>query len=124
MLTLESYVKVRNVRANPDATLVVPFPHRLLSFVPANCVTFRGRAEIVPRTDPDGGWAFRQRRIRRDNAAWLADAEAVFIKLTPEPKVLCYGLGIGLNRLRRRHTAGSYRTFIPPGRLAQLDRVG
>ncbi len=116
MLTLESYVKVRNVRTNPAATLVVPFPHRILSFVPANCVAFRGSTEVVPFADPDGWWAFEQRRILRDNAAWLADSDPVFLKLTPEPKVLCYGLGIGLNRLRKDHTSGSYRTYIPEER--------
>ena len=26
VLTLESYVKIRNVRTNPEATLVIPFP--------------------------------------------------------------------------------------------------
>ena len=117
MLTLEHYVKVRNVRENPETTLVVPFPHRILSFVPANCVTFRGRAEIVPATDPDGLWAFGKHRILRDNLAWLEDSDAVFIKLTPNPKVNCYGLGISLLQIRRQHTGAAYSVRIPASRL-------
>lgn len=113
VLTLEKYIKIRNVRANPRASLVVPFPHRILSFIPAPCATFRGLAEVVPFDDADGRWAFKQQRILRDNAAWLADAEPVFLKLTPEPTVLCHGLGIGLMRMRREHTAGGYRVQVP-----------
>lgn len=118
VLTLERYIKIRNVRANPQASLVVPFPHRVLSFIPAPCVTFRGVAEVVPFDDADGRWAFEQQRILRDNAAWLADAEPVFLKLTPEPTVLCHGLGIGLMRMRRDHTAGGYRVEIPARKAA------
>ncbi len=116
-LTLERYLKVRNVRANPPGTLVVPFPHRILSFIPAPCVTIRGRAEVVPFSDPDARWGFEQRRILRDNVAWLTDAEPVFLKLTPEPTVLCHGVGIGLFEMRRKHTAGGYKAHIPVERL-------
>ena len=117
-LTLEHYVKVRNVRENPQVSLVVPFPHRILSFIPAPCATFRGAADVVPFDDPDARWAFQQRRILRDNVAWLADIEPVFIKLKPEPVVQCHGLGIGLREMRSEHTAGGYKARIPTGRLA------
>ena len=122
-LTLEKYIKVRNVRANPQATLVVPFPHRILSFIPAPCVTFRGLAEVVPFDDHDARWGFDQQRILRDNVAWLVDAGPVFLKLTPLPTVLCHGLGVGLIRLRREHTAGGYRAHIPAERLARAIPV-
>ena len=117
-LTLEHYEKVRNVRANPQVSLVVPFPHRILSFIPAPCATFRGQAEVTLFDDRDARWAFAQRRILRDNVAWLADVEPVFIKLTPEPVVQCHGLGIGLRELRKEHTAGGYKAHIPEKRLA------
>ena len=130
VMTLGAYAKVRNVRANPDASLVVPFPHRILSFVPAPCVTFRGRAEIVPFDDRDARWAFEQHRILRDNVAWSEQLDPVFLKLIPEPKVLCHGLGIGLMRMRKDHTGGGYGASIPAERLvlpvgvpeAHLDR--
>ncbi|MFW2339888.1 MAG: pyridoxamine 5'-phosphate oxidase family protein [Acidimicrobiia bacterium] len=113
ILTQEHYVKVRNVLANPNSTLVIPFPHRILSFVPSNCVTLRGTSEIVPFSAPDGRWAFEQHRILRDNALWLEEAAPVFLKLVPEPKIRCYGLGISMMKLRSDHTDGGYNVFIP-----------
>lgn len=111
VLNLESYVKTRNVRANPAVSLVVTFPHRVLSFVPASCVTLAGRAEIVPVTDPGGVWAFNQHRILRDNTASLGDEHAVFLKIVPDEKVLCYGLGVRLREMRKHREQLSYRVF-------------
>ncbi len=119
-LTLEKYIKVRNIRANPQVTLVVPFPHRILSFIPAPCTTVRGRAEVVPFSDGDARWGFEQHRILRDNVDWLTEADPVFLKLTPDPTILCHGLGIGLFELRKEHTAGGYRAHIPAERLTGI----
>jgi len=110
VLTGERYIKTRNVRSNPNASLVVTFPHRALSFVPASCVTFTGAVTVVPTDDPDGRWAFEQHRILRDNTAHVASA--VFLKLVPDPKVLCYGLGVGLREMRRHRERLSYRVFV------------
>jgi len=114
ILTLESYVKTRNVGSNPNVSLVVTFPHRILSFVPASCVTFRGQASVVPVDDPDGMWAFDQQRILRDNVASLrgVDGLAVFLKLAPEPKVLCYGLGVGLRQMRKDREHLAYSVLV------------
>ena len=118
-LTVDSYAKVRNVRANPRVSLTVPFPHRILSFIPAPCVTFTGHADTVPFDDPDARWAFEQQRILRDIVGWMGEEEgSVFLKLTPDPKVLCHGLGIPLMKLRGNHTAGAYRVYVPDGQLA------
>ncbi len=114
VLTLETYVKVRNVRANPTASLAVTFPHRIMSFVPASCATFHGRIDVVPIDDPDGLWAFDQHRILRDNMTSLdgGTGHAVFLKLVPEPKVLCYGLGIGLREMRKHREQLGYSVSI------------
>ena len=114
IVTFDHYAKVRYIRANPVVTLAVTFPHRILSFVPANCVTFRGTAATVPISDPDGVWAFQQHRILRDNLTTVsAGAHPVFIRIDPEPKVQCYGLGIPLNQLRKEHTSGGYQVRVP-----------
>jgi hypothetical protein len=115
VLTQEHYVKVRNIRANPNSTLVIPFPHRILSFIPSPCATINGTSSVVPFSDPDGRWAFSQHRILRDNAKWLADAAPVFLRLEPEPKIRCHGLGIGLRELRSDHTGGGYSVSVPEG---------
>jgi hypothetical protein len=85
-----------------------------LSFVPASCVTFRGQASVVPVDDPDGMWAFDQQRILRDNVASLrgVDGLAVFLKLAPEPKVLCYGLGVGLRQMRKDREHLAYSVLV------------
>ena len=114
IVTFEHYAKVRYVRANPIVTLAVTFPHRILSFAPASCVSFRGRATTVAFSDPRAGWAFRQHRILRDNLVMGSKGDRpLFIRIDPEPNVLCYGLGISLNAIRKDPTIGGYNVQIP-----------
>ena len=120
MLSVEDYAKVRNIRRNPNTSLVITFPHYYLRFVPANYVMFRGTSEIVAYDDDDGQWAFRQHRILRFNIASSKEEtlrKAVFIKLVPEPTVFCYGLGMSIMEIRRSHESGSYKIKIPEPRL-------
>jgi hypothetical protein len=121
MLSVESYAKVRNIRRNPNTSLVITFPHHYLRFVPANYAMFRGASEIVALDDHDGQWAFRQHRILRFNITSAKEEtlqNAVFIKLVPEPTLFCYGLGMSIMEIRRSHETGSYKVEIPEARLA------
>lgn len=118
VMTGTDYMKVRNVRRNPNVSLVVTFPHYYLRFVPANYVMFRGKAETVPSSDLDGRWAFNQRRILRMSQSVEAEDEVVFIRIDPEPTVFCYGLGIGTNELRKQIDSGAYKVIIPEERLS------
>ncbi len=114
-----NYQKTKNVRRNPKVSLVVPFPHYYLRFVPDNYVMFRGNAELISFDDPDAQWAFQQSRILRmslDTDATEAGGIAV-IKINPEPKVFVYGLGYSLMELRSSHGEGSYSVMIPENRL-------
>ena len=114
-----NYQKAKNVRRNPNVSLVIPFPHHYLRFVPDNYVMFRGKAEFIGLDDTDFRWAFQQRRILRMNldSDMLNSEDAVVIKLTPEPKVFVYGLGYSIMELRSAHTEGSYSVTIPESRL-------
>ncbi len=112
------YAKVRNVKRNPNVSLVVTFPHYYVRFVPASYVMFRGKAEVVPPDDTDGRWAFNQKRILRMSQSVDAASEPVFIRLDPEPTVFCFGVGIGTIQLRRHIESGAYKVIIPEGRLA------
>ncbi|RDE13285.1 MAG: hypothetical protein C4K47_06345 [Candidatus Thorarchaeota archaeon] len=109
--------KVRNVRSNPNVSLLVTFPHYYLRFVPASYVMFRGKAKIVMPDDSDGRWAFSQKRILRMNQSAEATTESVFIGIDPEPTVFCYGVGIGINQLRKHIESGAYKVTIPEERL-------
>jgi general stress protein 26 len=118
-VTGETYAKVRNIGRDPKVTLVVTFPHYWLRFVPASYVMFRGTAEIVPFENPDAQWAMSQTRIGRMNLQTESDASGtdnVFIKITPEPVIFCYGLGHGLMEMRGDHTNMGYKVTIPNNR--------
>ena len=45
--------------------------------------------------------------------------ELIFIKIKPNPKILCYGVGIGMFKLRGSHTTGGYSVTIPEERRAK-----
>jgi general stress protein 26 len=114
-----NYAKVRNIKRNPKVSLVVTFPHYWIRFAPASYVMFRGTAEILPGDDADGRWAMSQSRIGRMNLQTEAESigtEFVYIKVTPEPTVFCYGVGFGLMELRSHIGNAMYKVTIPDDR--------
>lgn len=120
LITGAAYAKARNIKKNPNVSLVVTFPHHWVRFAPASYVMFRGTAELVPYTDQDAQWAMTQTRIGRMNLLTEAEntqTDFVFIKIIPEPTVFCYGLGYSLMELRGDHTGASYKVTIPKNRL-------
>lgn len=58
ILTGRDTKKIRNIVKNPEVSFVEPFPHRILSFVPASCIQFQGKAEVLPFDDSVGGRRF------------------------------------------------------------------
>ncbi|MFX1367951.1 MAG: pyridoxamine 5'-phosphate oxidase family protein [Promethearchaeota archaeon] len=119
IVTGKKYAKTRNIKRNPNVSLVVTFPHYYIRFAPASYAMFRGTAKILPFDTKEGRWAFQQKRILRmaENTDPEELADAVFIKLNPEPVVFCFGIGFGLMELRSSHTTGDYKVIIPPERL-------
>jgi general stress protein 26 len=118
VLTEAGYKKTRNIRANPNVSFVITFPHHLLRFVPSSCIQFQGRAEVLPYDDPNARAAFQRNEVLRMTLEQGAsDPErAVFLKITPDAKVFGYGLGMSLLALRRNIEAGPFETTVPPGR--------
>ena len=115
----DNYAKVRYIRKNPQVSLVVTFPHYWLRFAPASYVMFRGTADILPFNEPDGIWAMSQSRIGRMNLntdVEAAGTNMVFIKITPEPTIFCYGLGYGIMEMRSNHANVGYKVIIPDER--------
>lgn len=114
-----NYAKVRNIKRNSNVSLVVTFPHYWVRFAPASYVMFRGTAEILPSSNSDGRWAMSQTRIGRMNLrteSKLIGTELVFVKITPEPTVFCFGLGIGIMEIRGDHANAAYKVVIPEER--------
>ena len=119
VLTGENYAKVRYIRKRPQVSLLVTFPHYWLRFVPASYTMFRGSAAIMPFDTPEAIWAMSQSRIGRMNLSTESEdagADMVFIKITPEPIVFCYGLGFGIMEMRSNHTDVGYKVTIPDKR--------
>jgi hypothetical protein len=118
LVTVESYLKARNVSRNPEVSFLVPYPHHLLPFVPASCISFSGRAELVSMDDSEGREAFGANRMLRMN---LEEADSmqdpVFIRIRPKRSMHCYGIGIPVMTIARNPDAAGYSVEIPPDRL-------
>jgi general stress protein 26 len=124
IIASENYAKVRNIKRNPQVSLVVTFPHYYIRFAPASYAMFRGKAEIRPYNDADGRWAMNQKRIQRMNVrneAETAGVPMVFIKIVPEPTVFCYGLGYGIMKMRSDPTSLGYKVTIPKEKLSNAQ---
>ncbi len=121
LITLRDYVKVRNIMNNPNISFVIPFPHHYFRFIPSSCVYFQGTAEIVSFDDPEPQKVFNQKRILRmmleESNQPDMKGNTIFLKIKPEKKVHCYGIGLSLWQLRKEHERGSYTVIVPPERL-------
>ena len=65
LLTIKSYKKARNIINNPLVSFVIPFPHHILRFVPASCVQFQGKAEIISFDDKTARMSFSKNKVLR-----------------------------------------------------------
>jgi len=119
ILTKGNAAKVRHINKNPNVSLLVPYPHHILRVIPDSTITIRGTAEITTMEDPDFKEAFNQKRVLRMNLEVDPETlrKAVVIKITPEPVIQCYGVGISLMELGRDPTGASYKVRIPENRL-------
>jgi len=96
----QNYVNVRNIRKNPNVSLVIPFPFYFLLFVPSSTVYFQGTAEILPTNHIEAYKNFSQKRFLR---MMLKDVnrsgekeKMVFIRIKPNRKIFVYGLGFSI----------------------------
>ncbi|MFX1570138.1 MAG: pyridoxamine 5'-phosphate oxidase family protein [Promethearchaeota archaeon] len=123
ILTENNYKKVQNIKQNNSISFVIPFPHHLLRFVPSSCIQFQGTAEILPFTNKgaqnsfDCGSRILKMNIQQARKLNPKQQKAVFIKISPNNKLFCYGLGYSLMKLRKNIEVGSYSVRIPSERL-------
>ncbi|MFX1326079.1 MAG: pyridoxamine 5'-phosphate oxidase family protein, partial [Promethearchaeota archaeon] len=119
ILTENNYKKVINIKNDNSVSFVIPFPHHLLRFVPSSCVQFQGTGEILPFTNREAQNAFEdgpkilKMNIKQARKMNPKQQKAVFIKITPNSKIFCYGLGYSLIKLRKDVEIGSYSVIIP-----------
>jgi hypothetical protein len=118
LITVRSYLKARNIARNPQVSFLVPYPHALLPFVPASCISFSATAEIAPLDDAEGRAAFDTNRILRMNLAETNSFEdGVFLRIRPKRSMHCYGIGVGLMTIARNPAEAGYSVEIPSDRL-------
>lgn len=114
ILTDRHYKKIKNIESNTSVSFVIPFPHHILRFVPASCVQFQGTAQILPFNDINAQKSFNNGpKILKTNLKQVSkmsnkEEDIVFIKIIPNEKLFCYGLGISLIKLRKNIESGSY----------------
>ncbi len=116
LLTSKYYRKVKNIQRNENVSFVIPFPHHIFRFAPSGTITLNGTAEVVPINTEEIIKIFSEKRILRLIIADInfeKEDELIFIKLNPNPKILCYGVGINILKLRGSHTTGGYSVTIP-----------
>lgn len=117
VITSQNYVKVRNIRKNPNVSFVIPFPHYFLRFVPSSTVYFQGTAEILPINHLKAQKSFSQKRFLRkilnDFSRSSEHEEMVFIRIKPKRKICVYGLGFTIRQLRKEHVGRDYSVTIP-----------
>ncbi|MCE7748789.1 MAG: hypothetical protein GPJ51_10345 [Candidatus Heimdallarchaeota archaeon] len=116
LLTSKKYKKIRNIQDNPKISFIIPFPHHHFRFVPSGTITLNGVAKLVPVNTENIIEIFSEKRILKMIIADIdleKDEEYVFIKIEPDQKILCYGVGFNILKLRGSHTEGGYFVTIP-----------
>ena len=123
LLTSKKYRKIRNILNNPKISFIIPFPHHHMRFVPSGTITLNGVAKIVPiNTEEDIIEIFFEKRILKLIIADIdfeKNENYVFIKIEPDPKILCFGVGLNIWKLRGSHTEGGYSITVPPERRSK-----
>ncbi|MHA2272998.1 MAG: pyridoxamine 5'-phosphate oxidase family protein [Candidatus Hodarchaeales archaeon] len=121
IVTDKRYRKAGNIKGNPRVSFLIPFPHYYVRFAPASTVQFQGTAKLIPIDNPQIFSIFKNgpRVLRR--VVHSFDDPAIrenycFIKITPNPRFICYGLGKSLRELRKDHVRGRYTVTIPQKR--------
>ncbi len=118
-LTSHTYKKVRNLTRKPHVSFLIPFPHYWIRFAPAGTITITGKIEFLSLENKNIVNIFHEKRILR-----LVITQAIkekrdnftFLKLIPNVKILCFGVGYSILELRKAHTEGAYSVLIPESR--------
>ena len=119
VMTRTHLQKARNIARNPQVSPVIPLPRRLMWFLPPPSIQVRGRAQILDWTDADGTEMFRhfwmgQRTLAAHQEAHRrGESRMCFLKITPDPIVSTYMVGMRIWELRRRMEAGAAQVVIP-----------
>lgn len=101
--------KARNIQMNQNVSFVVPFPHYFLRFVPPSCIEFQGKAELLPADNKIANGIFNSSRVLRSSLKHTKMlGNPVFIRVTPDNRIFCWGIGTSTWKIIRHLAANSY----------------
>ncbi|WXG46274.1 MAG: pyridoxamine 5'-phosphate oxidase family protein [Candidatus Atabeyarchaeum deiterrae] len=116
LITRPNLRKARNIQMNPNVSFVVPVPHYFLRFVPPSCVQFQGTAEMLPADDRIAIEIFNSSRVLRHSLEHTKTlGKPVFIRITPDERIFCWGIGASVWQIIR-HLAGNLYVVVPEHR--------
>lgn len=119
VMTRRHLRKARDIAQRRQVALVVPLEHRILRFLPPATIQLHGHAEILDWTDAVGTAVFRIFWLgRRILAAYRAghrrgERRICFLKITIDPVITTYMMGVSAWELRRRMERGAARVLVP-----------
>jgi general stress protein 26 len=123
VMTRRHLRKARDIAQNPNVSLVVPLPRRLLWFLPPATIQLHGRAEIVDWTNEEGTDIFRRfwvgRRILKgyQESHHRGETRICFLKITPDPVIHTYMVGASIWQVSKRMESGAAKVVIPREQL-------
>jgi hypothetical protein len=118
VMTRRHLQKARDIAQNPNVSLVVPLMRRLLWFLPPATIQLRGRAEILDWTDEIGVEVFSRSWLGQCILAAYrkshrrGETRICFLKITPDPVVRTYMVGVGIWEIRRRMESGAGKVIL------------
>ena len=124
MNTRQKSKKIRNIMQNPNVSFIVPFPHHFLRIIPSSTIEFRGIAKVLPLDSAEAISGFNEKYLLRKGLEKYTkekqdsdDTDNVFVKIIPNNKVFCFGIGLSLLELKNNHEKGIFTVLIPSKRL-------
>jgi Pyridoxamine 5'-phosphate oxidase len=120
LITRPVLKKARNIRDNPNVSFAVPFPHYLFRSIPPRCIQFQGKAELLPIDDPIVIKAFQSSIVlKRSMEHSLRLGESVFIRIVPDKKIFCFGIGANILQFlipSQNKNLGNFYVIVPENR--------
>jgi nitroimidazol reductase NimA-like FMN-containing flavoprotein (pyridoxamine 5'-phosphate oxidase superfamily) len=108
-MTGKNTLKTRNIRANNKVSITIPFRknffHKILPAPPAE-LHFTAEAEIKPFNDEEARKIFSKYLKYQENIE--NQEENIWIKITPSSRIITYGVGIPLFKMRNPEKARNF----------------
>lgn len=100
--TSHDALKVRNIKETGQVGVVIPFYknilHRLIKQFPPAEIHFRGEAQVLPHdTEEPKEWF---KKIVSAKLTEEMEKNSVWLRIIPVSKVSCYGVGVGMMKMR------------------------